>query len=179
MSCSSAITSQSFLVKKIVFNVKLLPVVKIGSALIVSIIFWLLLVICLLVYGYYPDLNWVGVIYFLGCAVALILSLGLLLSSITVFMPDVGQMVSIFIQVMFWATPIFWNKDMLHGKLQLIILFNPFAYIVDGIRDSVIYDIPFCGHYKNGLFFWVFTIVLFIIGNRVFNKLRPHFADVL
>ena len=45
MSSSSAVTSQAFMVKKIVFEVKLLPLVKIGSAVIVNLAFWILLLI--------------------------------------------------------------------------------------------------------------------------------------
>ena len=45
-------------------------------------------------------------------------------------------------------------------------------YIVAGYRDSLI----------NKAGFWEqpgMTIVLFIIGTKIFKKLKPHFADVL
>ena len=29
------------------------------------------------------------------------------------------------------------------------------------------------------IYYWILTIVLFIIGTKIFKKLKPHFADVL
>lgn len=179
VSSSRAIVDQSFLVKKIVFEVKLLPIVKIGSAFLVNIAFWGLLIICVLLYKYYPTLIWLQIFYYLLCILVLALGSGLFLSAIMPFMLDVGQFVSIFMQVMFWATPIFWNKDILSHKYSYIVKLNPFAYIVDGIRDVLLFNHPFWVHYWQTLYFWVFVLVLLFIGNRIFSKLRPHFSDVL
>lgn len=181
LSASSAIVSQSFLVKKIVFEVKLLPLVKIGSALLVNLAFWVLLLTVCICYGYYPNIWWFQLVYFMICIVMLSLSLGLMLSAIMPFIPDIGQMVGVTFQVLFWATPVMWNKDMLitHPNLQYIIKLNPFAYIVDGFRDTLINQIPFWHFYNQTIYFWVFVLFVYWLGNKIFNKLRPHFADVL
>ena len=181
LSSSSAIVSQSFLVKKIVFEVKLLPVVKIGSAILVNLAFWVLLLLVCIGYGYYPDWYWLQLGYYMLCIVVFSLGAGVLLSAIMPFIPDIGQMVGVLFQVMFWATPVMWNKDMLinHPKLQYIVLLNPFAYIVNGFRDTIINKLPFWQFYNQMIYFWSFVLVLYWLGNRVFNKLRPHFADVL
>lgn len=178
-SASRAILDQSFLVKKIVFEVKLLPIIKIGSAIMVNLAFWAFLVICLLAYGYYPNFMWLQIIYFIICIIFLTLSLSLLLSSLMVFMQDVAQFVSIFFQIMFWATPVMWNQKLIPVSFNWIIALNPFAYIINGVRDTLIYKQPFWIHYNMTIYFWVLTISIFFIGNKVFNNLRPHFADVL
>lgn len=179
LSSGGAIMSQSFLVKKIVFEVKLLPIVKIGSALLANIAFWIIMLVVCLCFGYYPELIWLQLIYYMICILALSLGFGLLISAITPFMPDMAQIVNIFIQVMFWATPIFWNKSLLHGHLVLIYKLSPFAYIVDGFRDTLVDHASIFIHYNLMIWFWSFTLVLFVLGNVVFNRLRPHFADVL
>ena len=179
ISASRAIIDQAFLVKKIVFEVKLLPIVKIGSAFLVNIVFWLFLIICLILNGFYPNLMWLQAFYYILCILVLTLSLSLLLSPITVFIQDVGHFVSIVMQIMFWVTPIFWNQKILPERFLWIIKVNPFAYIVNGVRDCLIHDIPFWTHYNVTIYFWTLNIALLIVGNRVFNKLRPHFADVL
>lgn len=94
-------------------------------------------------------------------------------------MQDVAQFVSIFMQIMFWATPVMWNEKMLPHKFIWLIKANPFAYIINGVRDAIIYKIPFWVHYNMTIYFWILTISMFVIGNKVFNNLRPHFADVL
>ena len=179
LSSSSAITGQSFLVKKIVFEVKLLPVVKIGSAVLVNLAFWILVLIVCLCYGYYPQLIWLQLIYYMFCILAFSLSLGMLLSAIMPFIPDVAQVVNIFIQIMFWATPVMWNKSLLKGHLVLVYKLNPFSYIVSGFRDTLIDQTPILVHYNQMLYFWGITIIIFWLANRTFNRLRPHFADVL
>lgn len=179
LSAGGAITSQSFLVKKIVFEVRLLPVVKIGSAVLANIAFWVLMLIVCLCYGYYPHLIWLQLFYYMFCILALTLGMSLLLSAMMPFMPDVGQIVSIFMQIMFWATPIFWDKSLLHGHLVLIYKLSPFAYIVDGFRDTLIDHTSILVNYNQMILFWVFTAFIFWLGNKTFNKLQPHFADVL
>jgi ABC-type polysaccharide/polyol phosphate export permease len=179
ISASSAVTSQAFLVKKIVFEVKLLPFVKIGSAVLVNIAFWLLMIIVCLFYGYYPSIWWLQLAYYMFCILCISLSISLFCSSVMPFWPDLGQIITIVFQVLFWATPIMWNQNMLHGKASYIVKLNPFAYIVNGFRDTFIDHAPFWSHYNMMIYFWVFTIFIYWLGNSAFNKLRPHFADVL
>lgn len=179
LSSASAIVSQSFLVKKIVFEVKLLPIVKIGSAVLANIAFWLLMLIVCLCYGYWPHLIWIQLLYFMLCILALTTGFGMLVAAMMPFAPDIAQVVNIVIQILFWATPIFWNKSLLHGHLVLIYKLSPFAYIVDGFRDTLIDHTSIFVHYNQMIWFWLFTLGIFFLGNRVFNKLRPHFSDVL
>lgn len=181
ISSSNAITSQSFLVKKIVFEVKLLPIVKIGSALIVNLAFWLLLLIVACAYGYYPSFIWLQLTYYMVCIIAISLSLGLLFSAIMPFLPDISQIVNVIFQVLFWATPVMWNKEMVlsHPHLQYLVKLNPFAYIINGFRDTIVLNQPFWNECYQMIYFWVFVAVVYWLGNRTFNKLRPHFADVL
>lgn len=180
INSSNAVTSQAFMVKKIVFEVKLLPIVKIGSAVIVNLAFWLLLLLVCFAYGYYPNLWWLQLFYYMFCIVSISLSIGLLCSAIMPFWPDMGQILSVIFQVLFWATPVMWNQDLvIESKWWFIVKANPFAYIVNGFRDTLIGHVPFWHHYSVMIYFWIFTSVMYWLGNRTFNKLRPHFADVL
>ena len=145
----------------------------------VNLAFWVLMLVVCICYGYYPNWMWLQLIYYMVCILALSLSLGLLLSAVMPFIPDVGQIVSIFMQLMFWATPIFWNKSLLTGDMVLIYKLNPFSYIITGFRDSVIDHTPILQHYNQTIFFWALVAFLFWFGNKTFNQLRPHFADVL
>ena len=179
LSSSNAIVDQSFLVKKIVFEVKLLPVVKIGSALLVNLAFWLLMIIVAICYGYYPSWAWLQLVYYMFCILAFVLSLSLMLSALVVFLRDVGQIVGITMQMAFWITPVMWNSSILHNKLIWIVKLNPFAYVINGFRQTIIYNTPFWLNWPTMIYFWCLTLGMFWLGNKVFNKLRPHFADVL
>ncbi|WP_131781572.1 ABC transporter permease [Legionella gresilensis] len=179
ISSSNAIVSQSFFVKKILFEVKLLPIVKVGSALLVNLIFLSFLICVCIAYGFYPNFWWLQLIYYMACIIAISLSLGLLISAIMPFWSDVGQILTVVMQVLFWATPIMWNKEMLGDNYWYFIKLNPFAYIIEGYRTTIINHLPFWHNYDQMIYFWLFVLVSAYLGNIAFNKLRPHFADVL
>ena len=64
-------------------------------------------------------------------------------------------------------------------KYHSIIQYNPVYYIIEGYRDSLIYNTWFWEKADLSLQFWVIALVFFFAGAIVFRKLRPHFADVL
>jgi teichoic acid transport system permease protein len=94
-----------------------------------------------------------------------------------------AQLVNIFLQIGIWATPIMWNFDDVIEKipywLQIVLKLNPMYYITSGYRDSFISGVGFWERPELTIYFWVLTIILFLLGTHVFKKLQPQFADSL
>ena len=67
----------------------------------------------------------------------------------------------------------------LTGILEAAFEAESCFYIVQGYRDSLINKVGVWEHPVLTLYFWVFTLVLFFLGTRMFKKLQVHFADVL
>lgn len=178
-SGTNAIVSNSFLVKKVSFRVSILPIVSIGSALVIHLTLVLFLIIAFLLYGYMPSLYWLQLFYYIGCAVFLLLGLSWLTSSLRVFIKDIGNFIGVVIQIGFWATPIFWSVDMLPEKYMWIVKLNPMYYIIEGFRDTFINHVWFWEKGFSNICFIVTGTVIFVIGAITFRKLRPHFGDVL
>ncbi|QSZ40929.1 ABC transporter permease [Sulfurimonas aquatica] len=176
---TNAILSNSFLVKKIVFRVSLLPIVQIISALTVHLFFILFLFGMFLYYGYMPTIYWLQIPYYLFCTIIFVLGISWMTSSIVVFFKDLGQFITIIIQFGFWLTPIFWSIKILPEKYHHLIQYNPAFYIIEGYRDSLIYNTWFWEKINLSVQYWIVTFVFFFAGAVVFRKLRPHFADVL
>ena len=132
-----------------------------------------------LYYGYSPTIYWLQIIYYLFCTVFLVLGISWLTSSVVVFFRDMGNIVSMVVQFGFWLTPIFWSFKIVPEKYHSIIQYNPVYYIVEGYRDSLIYNTWFWEKTALTLQFWVIALLFFFGGAVVFRKLRPHFADVL
>ena len=109
----------------------------------------------------------------------LALGLGFAVAAFNVFIRDINQVVGITLQFGFWATPIFWDIQIMPREVQKILKLNPMFYIVQGYRDSFIYSSPFWDHPYQTLYFWVVTLMIFSIGALIFKKLKPQFADVL
>jgi len=178
-SGTNSIMSNSFLVKKVVFRVSLLPLIPLLSAVIVHIFFIFCMFGMFVYYGYSPDLYWLQIIYYLFATSVLLIGLSWLTSSVVVFFKDIGQFVAIIIQFGFWLTPIFWNISIVPEKYHWIINLNPMTYIIEGYRNSMIYKHWFWEDINMTIYFWIFTSIFFVLGGLTFKKLRPHFADVL
>ena len=178
-SATQSVLSNNFLVKKVVFRVSLLPIIQIISALTIHLFFILFMFGMFIYYGYTPSLYWLQIIYYLFSTIILVLGISWLTSSIVVFFRDLGQIVSMIVQFGFWLTPIFWSIKILPEKYHSILAYNTAYYLVEGYRDSLIYNVWFWEKQKMTLIYWLITTVLFIGGAVVFRKLRPHFADVL
>ena len=178
-SCTNVFMEYSYLVKKVVFKIESLPVIKILSSLFVQCFFILFLFIVSAAYGFYPDIYSLQVVYYLFAMIVLVYSITVCTSAVVLFFRDLSQIISIIINIGFWATPIGWNITMLPDFLQRIFKLNPMFYIVTGFRDTFIEKIYFWQRPYHTLYFWCFCIVMLLIGIKVFNKLRPHFSDVI
>lgn len=178
-NASTSIVDNSFLVKKMVFRISILPVVKILSALIIHIFFVIVLFLMFWFYGYFPDIYNIQALYYLFSAIVFILASSWITSSVILFMKDIGQIVAVLLQFGFWLTPVFWSLKIMPEKYHPIIQLNPAYYIVEGYRDSFIYKVWFWEHINLTIYFWVVTSLTFVCGAIIFRKLRPHFGDVL
>ena len=106
---TNALLEYNYLVKKVVFNIRILPVVKVFSAVFVHAFF---IIIVLLIYtfmGYPPSLYAIQLLYYSFCIFMLILAMTYLTSAAVVFFRDLSQIINIGLQVGVWVTPIMWD----------------------------------------------------------------------
>ena len=177
---TNALIEYNYLVKKVVFKISILPLVKVVSALFVHVFFVVFSLVLCTAYGYFPGPHTFQIIYYSACTFLFTLGLVYATSAIVIFFRDLTQIISIILQVGVWLTPIMLDLKMLEAYPWAIKLFklNPMYYIVSGYRDSMLGGVWFWGHIKWTLYFWVVTAVLFAMGTVVFKRLKPHFADV-
>ncbi len=178
---TNVLVEYAYLVKKIVFNISILPVVKIVTATIIHFFFLVLMLIIFLCMGYMPSIYMLQIPYYLIALWLFAAGLEFAASAIVVFFKDLSQVVTIFLQVFIWITPIMWQDTMLdgHPAIQFIIRLNPMRYIVEGYRNAMINRVWFWEDAGMSVYFWVVTILLFVLGSSVFQRLKPHFADVI
>ena len=179
---TNALLEYNYLVKKVVFKISILPIVKIISAGFVHVFFVAFALVLCSGYGYFPTPYVLQLIYYAFCGFCFVLALVYATSAIVVFFRDLTQIINILLQVGVWLTPIMWDINSVMADHPLVIkLFklNPMYYIVTGYRDSMLGHVSVMAHVSWGLYFWVVTAVLFGIGAFIFKRLKPHFADVL
>lgn len=171
-----------YLVKKVVFPIELLPVIKLLSCTLVHGFFLLVMFLFYLFSGKMPRLSWLQVFYYSFAAAMFGLGLSYFTSAISVFFKDMQQIVAIVLQFGIWMVPIMYDELLFTNKapwLKIFFKINPFYYIVAGYRDSMITGNYFFERPGLTLYFWLVTLFLLFVGLRFFRKLRPHFSDVL
>ncbi|MBB6024665.1 ABC-type polysaccharide/polyol phosphate export permease [Paenibacillus sp. JGP012] len=178
-SATYSIVENSFLVKKVVFPVKILPLIKICSALYVHMFFVIIMILIFVLYGYDLHLFAFQIVYYSFSLIALITVITKVTSVLYVFLKDTTQIITMILQILFWLTPIFWNLSMIPSKYQFLFKLNPMFYIVGGYRDSLFYEVWFWQKPMLTFSFWLTVIFLYLVGKLMYAKLRPHFADVL
>lgn len=179
MNATNCLMEYSYLVKKVVFNISILPLVKILSSLFVHIFFIFLALFVFVVNGMTPGIAIIQIPYYVLCTVALVVALSYLTCAITPFFKDFGQIVNIFTQIGMWLTPIMWHESMMPEQFRWILKFNPVYYIVNGYRDCYISNVWFWQRYKITIYFWVVTLGIMFISTKVFKRLKVHFSDVI
>ena len=179
-SVTNTLIDYSYLVKKVVFNISILPGVKVISALFVHVFFCAFMLFIFACYGYTPDLYTLQIFYYTFCMMVLVAGIGYVTSALVVFFRDLSQIVGIALQVGIWVTPIMWNMDAIDlGALNIVLKANPLFYIVSGYRNALINKVFFWEDPILTIWFWAVAILLFVLGGNVFKRLKVHFADVL
>lgn len=178
-NATSSLIEYHYLVKKVLFNINILPLAKVISILLVQLVLIAFAIILYTFWGFFPRLSYFALFIYLIYMLILTSGIVYITSTLYVFFKDVLQIVSIVLQVVFWLTPIVWDFSVMPEMAQKILVFNPIYYIAVGYRNS------FIGGQTEGfspwmvLYYWGVAILMLIVGIRLFNTCKLHFADVL
>ncbi len=176
---TNALLEYNYLVKKVVFKISILPIIKIIAATFIHVFFACLMLVVYFGYGYHPSLYLLQLLYFSFCMFLFVLALSYATCAIVVFFRDLNQIISIFLQVGMWATPILWNINQLSPAMQIIFKLNPIFYIVNGYRSAMFEKTWFWQDFYSTMYFWIVLVLLFGFGTLIFKRLKVHFADVM
>ena len=180
MSASNSIRTYSYLVKKVVFPVDVIPTISIVASSFVGLFLIVIAVVLCLVYKFIPNV--LLLIYVIFATYCFILAFTRLTSAITTVVPDFSNLLGILMQLFFWFTPVIWDLSMLaeHPAILKIMQCMPFTYLVTAFREVFIdKNIIFADHGLYTIVFWAITIIMFVWGNSVFKRTKKDFADVL
>lgn len=175
----TSLREYDFMIKQITFRAEIIPLIKLFSSAVIFICMNILLCILGLIYNCALDIYLLQIIYYFICICYLLVGVGWLLSSMQVFIKDIFEMTSTFLQLFFWYTPIIWNSEIIKNNYKLIFKLNPLYYIIQGYRDIFIYKIWFWNRKEETLIFYLISTTIFLLGYKIFTKLKKQFNDVL
>ncbi len=107
----------------------------------------------------------------------LILGVGWILSSLGVYLRDIGQIMGTIITAILFTAPIFFPISAMSETVQKLIAFNPLTLPVEQARNALVFgkvpDFLALGQYT------VIALIIAVLGYYWFQKTRKGFADVL
>lgn len=164
-------------VKKVVFPLHLLPFVILGTVvfdsliglgiIFLSILFVLKtlpVTVLLLPFVYLPLL-------------LILLGLSWFLSSLGVFIRDVGPAVNIMMRLWFFLTPIVYPLTIVPDRYQFFIKLNPMTFITNSFQNLLLWGQPLA--WNEWVIWMIVGIIVCILGYVWFVKTRKGFADVI
>lgn len=176
---TTAFTEYSFLVKKIPFDIAIVPSIKVASSALIHVFVWFIVLGIVVLSGFSPTLAWLQVAYYFVALVMLVSGIGLLTASITPFFRDTSHVIGVVLQFLFWLTPIGWSIGNVPPPYAKALELNPIYYIVEGLRDCLLHDRTFWSKPELTAYFWALVLLTHLLSNALFRRLRTHIADVL
>ncbi len=100
----------------------------------------------------------------------------LVISSLNLFFRDLERLVVVFVNLLFYMTPIIYSDQMVPQKYKFILWLNPMSYFVVLYRGVFIFNKTY---YDRLLVITVYSLVVFIIGYKIYRKLQWRFAEIV
>lgn len=179
INATGCLREYSYLVKKMKFKVSILPIIKVVSSFMIHLCFIIFMFFAYAVYGVKPSWMTLQLLYYSFAMAFMVCGLSWLIAALSVFMKDFAQIIGIILQLGYFAIPIFWTEDMMAPAVLTILKLNPIYYIIQGYRDCMSGDTFFWNYPWLTIYFWIFSVIVFLAGITLFEKSKKHFADLL
>jgi ABC-type polysaccharide/polyol phosphate export permease len=117
------------------------------------------------------------VLVYLFFAMIICVGVGWILSSLTVFLRDVPQVIGLVLTGMFFFLPIVYSPAMVPPKFLLVMKLNPMYHVIEGYRLACLTGKPL--PVLDMAYLGISSLVILGVGGIFFRKLKPEFAEVM
>ena len=166
-------------VKKVAFPLEILPWITLYAALFhgcLSFLVWIM------AYGLFfgaPHLTIIYIPLIILPFCLMVLGLSWILSSLGVYIRDIGQFIGIVISALMFTAPIFYPLTSLSEEYQRYIYLNPLTVPVQIIRDYIFWGLEPDTSLRLLITYWAVSLMTVWFGFFWFQKTRKGFADAL
>lgn len=165
------------LMKKMAFPRICLPLIAGGTVLVNNIFLLGAILGVFAVLGHFPDANVVWLPALMLLTLLLSIGLGLILGVMNVFMRDIGQVVPVILQALFWLTPIVYNLNILPKQYQDAFKLNPLVPLITSYQNVLVFGKAPVWSDLGWLMAGV--MVLLFVALLVFRRASPEMVDML
>jgi len=177
VAAPSIVVGQPNYVKKVVFPVEIIPIVRVAAAFITAIVSLIILLVVATAIGQAPSLNALYAPLIILEMSPMLLGLAWLVSALGVYLRDIAQFVGIVASMMLFLSPIFFPTSSIPKAMRAMIDFNPLVTPMEQLRAVTVQhgspDFSLLGQH------FLLSMVFAVFGFYVFRRLSRGFADVL
>jgi lipopolysaccharide transport system permease protein len=175
---SAVLLSHRTLIKRAAgFPSEVLPIVTVISNVIGQLVSIVLLFAIVIGFSHRVSPTAHLVFVYLFFLSIICVGIGWMLSSLTVFLRDIPQVIGLVLTGMFFFTPIFYSPSIVPSKVLFIMKLNPVYHIIEGYRLAVLAGRPI--PIMDFAYLAITSLVILGIGGMTFRKLKPEFAEVM
>jgi lipopolysaccharide transport system permease protein len=173
---TSSLVANAQLVSKVYFPRLVLPVGLLWSGLLDTVIAFCFLLVILVASGPGLSLTLLLAPVWLMLGVMLAAGVGLAAATMSVRYRDVQQLMPLFVQLLFFASPVAYRLSAVPNSLRWAYALNPATGLLEGFRWSTI-----GGDLQAGAVSWSIVASVFSlgIGLLIFGRWERMFADVI
>jgi lipopolysaccharide transport system permease protein len=172
-----SLLQQSVLISKVFFPRIILPASTVIAALLDAGVGFALFFLLAVFSGLRVGWQIVSLPVWLGLLAVFAFGLGLISASLSVRFRDVQHITPVFVQILFYASPVGYQTSAVPEKWRALFLMNPLAPLFEGLRWSLLGE----GHlHPTGILYSTLAaVVLCTVGLAIFHRFEKEFADVI
>jgi lipopolysaccharide transport system permease protein len=175
-AAATSVLSQRHLVMQPRLPASVLPIVAVLVPL-VDVLFALPVLVVMLALSTGLDWGLLACPLLLVVQLALVAGLGWLVAGVSVFLRDVPNLIGVALMILFYLTPVFYQRSLVPERFRWVFDLNPLTTIIEAYR-SLLLGTPGPGIVRLGVVAAV-SVSLLVLGRSVFARLAPRFADHL
>jgi ABC-type polysaccharide/polyol phosphate export permease len=174
---ASALTDNAAMVKKMVFPIETLILSVVLAAVVNEVIGLAVYAVYVALVGHF-SIGWALLaIPALLLQVLLTFGIGCIAATVTTFVRDAMQAITIALTVVFWATPIVYPGSLVPARFRPILTVNPLTHLTEWYRRAfTLHTLP---EPSSVIYLTVFSLAAAVFGALLFARARPHFADLI
>jgi len=177
MASTTSVVGAAGVVKNMAFKTELLPISAVFVGLISLGVSLFFLLILMTITDNAPDWHIVWIPLIVALQFFLIVSLGLWLSAINVFMRDLGIALPNMLTIIMFVTPIFYPIESMPILVQKLSFANPFYLIADAYRGVFLYHTS--PNLAGMSYIFLLSLTIFYFGLAAFRRAKGHFDSAL
>jgi teichoic acid transport system permease protein len=172
---------QIYMVRNVKFPVSILPSIRVVQVFPAVVSISVIAGLAMAFTGHFhPSLYWFQIIYYGAAALLMLFFLGIFSATINILIPDYDMIIRQVLRLTFFMSGILFQPEkgnMFNNLIYYISKVNPFYYIVNGWRETFLYQKWFWNSPQTMAFFWLEIALFAVIGSHLYLKFKDQLID--